>query len=291
MARDDLARRGGRNLGKCSVAQHEEDSSFSEWHHPGLGSGSNHGSSATPRSPITIAMMRFLKETWLATAVFVGLSRLNADGQTGWIGYLGATMTAIVLVPPVWRWFVMSRGRPRIRRAALAGAAVGFLIAISPVFMDAVRYEAHPPPYTDAFGEGLGGLLLLFVLYAFGFVGGASGTGVGILVALLQRCWPQGLERPGTADSRLDGAIGGALVATLAAPIVVVLVGIVLPKSILPTQRHGGVSLGILFFEGWLVLITLGALLGWKGVERWRQLPAPVGTPQPPPDKEVGEQG
>jgi hypothetical protein len=240
-------------------------------------------------SPITIAMIRFLKETWLATAVFVGLSRLNADRQAGWIGYFGATITATVLVPPVWRWFVMCRGRPRIGRAALAGATVGFLIAISPAFIGTAWYEAHPPRYTDGFGEGLGGFLLLFVLIAFGFVGGALGTGVGMLVALLQRRWLHRREQPGVADSRLDGAIGGALVATLATPIVILLAAIVLPKSILPTQRYGSVSLGILFFEGWLVLITLGALLGWKGIERWRRLPPQVGAPRRSPDEEVGD--
>jgi hypothetical protein len=185
-----------------------------EWHHAGLGRGQSPGSSGTPRSPITIAMIRFLKETWLATAVFVGLSRLNADRQAGWIGCFTATITAAVLVPPVWRWFVMCRGRPRIGRAALAGATVGFLIAISPAFIGAAWYEARPPRYTDGFGEGLSGFLLLFVLIALGSVGGALGTGVAMLVALLQRRWLHRREQPGAADSRLGGAIGGALVAT-----------------------------------------------------------------------------
>jgi hypothetical protein len=249
----------------------------------------NPGSSARPRSPITIAMIRFLRETWLATAVFVSLSRVNADRETGWVGAFGATLVAAVLVPPIWRWFVMRRGSPLLGRAALAGATVGFLIAISPVFIDAAWYEAHPPPYTDGFGEGLGGFLLLFVLFAFGFVGGALGTGVGMVVALLQRHWPHQREQAGEPDSGLDGAIGGALVATLASPIVIVLGGIVLPKSILPTQRHGGVSLGILFFEGWFVLIALGALLGWKGVERWRRLPPPVGDSAAVPRRGVDD--
>lgn len=220
-------------------------------------------------------MLRFLKETWFATAVFAALSRLNADRACGWIVFLGPTATALLVVPPIWGWFVVRHGRPHIGRAAFSGATIFFLIITLAMVINSAVWEVHPPRYSDAFGEGLGNILFLFYILVSGLVGGPLGAGVGALVAFVQtRCWHHPAPESGTPDSMLDGAIGGAMVATLAAPFAVLMVMSVLPKPLMPMQRWGAPSLALLLATTWLVLVPAGALLGTMAVRRWRRIAA-----------------
>lgn len=211
-------------------------------------------------------MLRFLKATWLATLVFAALSRLEVS-RYGWMVYFGPTVTALAVVPPVWWWFVARRGRPRIGRAALAGATSAFLIhALAWVALHAWS-EMRPSRYVDGWGDGLGNLELLFVVVFSALIGGPVGAGAGALVAFVQtRCWPYPPEKHRPADSMLDGALRGAMVATLAAPFVAILAVVLL--SLTPMRPSGAPSLGILFSVAWLVLVPTGAQLGMRRVRR-----------------------
>src|SRR5262245_34887735 len=113
-------------------------------------------------------MGRFLSVTWLPTVVFAALSRVGGwEVSCGWVIYLGPTLTAIALVPPVWYGFVASPARHRKRRGALAGAALTFAIFASSMQIANAWFWAHNKFPTDAFGEGMGnGLSSLFIMGA-----------------------------------------------------------------------------------------------------------------------------
>src|SRR3989442_139482 len=133
-------------------------------------------------------MLRFLRETWLATAVFAALSRLGAS-HCGWMLDYGPTATALVVVPPIWWWFVMG-GRPRIGRAALAGATFAFLSGALVWVIGSAWSEIHSSRYSDPVGVGLGNLEVVFVTLFAALVRGPVGAGVGAVVAFVQgRCW------------------------------------------------------------------------------------------------------
>ena len=71
--------------------------------------------------------------------------------------------------------------------------------------------------------EGLAGLLLISVPFMT-LIGVLLGAGFASLAALVQaRLWPGPPVQTRTADMALDGAVGGALVATLVAPFAAVI--------------------------------------------------------------------
>lgn len=218
-------------------------------------------------------MPRLVKETWLATVVFAALSRLDVT-HCGWMLEFGPTVTALIVVPPIWRGFVTQHGRPRIGRAALAGATCGFLIEALVWMIASAWGEAHSPRFGDPVGAGMGNLQLVFAVLFAALVGGPVGAGIGALVAFVQsRCWPSPLESSRDADSIRDGAMRGAMIAMLASPFATILACAALPQSLLP-QSGGAPSLGILFLATWLTMIPAGALLGAKRVGRRHRIPA-----------------
>src|SRR5437867_13451986 len=89
-------------------------------------------------------MLRFLRQTWLPTAVFVGLSWLyaSADRNEGVIRYATVIVPPII-VPLLWKSFVIREGRPHVHRAALAGAASAFLFLWSGSMTYSVRQFIH----------------------------------------------------------------------------------------------------------------------------------------------------
>src|SRR5262249_42667357 len=105
-------------------------------------------------------MLRFLRETWFPTAVFAVLSGLYAtmDRDKGVIRS-GAVIPAVILVPLLWKSFVIRQGRPRVPRAALAGSVSAFLIMWLEWMIDGV----HRFMLGEHGEEGLAALLLIFL--------------------------------------------------------------------------------------------------------------------------------
>jgi hypothetical protein len=212
-------------------------------------------------------MLRFVKETWLPTVLFAGPTVLTAtaDRDKGVIHY-AAPVTALIVVPLVWKSFVIRRGRPRVRRAVLAGSASAFMILWSEEMIGVVRHFIHPAKHGS---EGLGGLLVIFIPFIT-LIGLILGAGVASLAAFVQaRLLPDPPVEPGTADPMLDGAVGGALVGTLVAPFAAIpLAGLMLDR-LTPTMNLITLTAGT-----WLVLVSAGAWLGVKAVRRYRRITA-----------------
>ncbi|PYM04279.1 MAG: hypothetical protein DMD82_14870 [Candidatus Rokuibacteriota bacterium] len=122
-------------------------------------------------------MIHCLKETWLPTAMFAGLSGLiaTADLDKGVIHY-APLITALIVVPLVWKSFVIRQGCPRIRRGVLAGSAAASMILWSEVVIDGVRRFIHGKHGE----EGLGGLFMIIIPF----------------IALIGAPLPRSLERP-----------------------------------------------------------------------------------------------
>ncbi len=221
-------------------------------------------------------MVRSLKDTWLATAMFVGLSLIvsndaRLDGP--WV-MASPPLTALLLTPPVWRWFVMSGEKPRVGRALLAGGSLGFLIAMTGMIVPGVWFYAHRPPYGDGSGDGLGGFMsILYTGLAF-LGGGVVGGGVGALLAWAQSRSLDGRPVERRAMTETEGAFAGGLVAVLAGPIAALFFALILPKEMLPTWS-GAFEYSTFLAEVWLVLVPMSAFLGARATRRWRRISAP----------------
>jgi hypothetical protein len=200
--------------------------------------------------------MRFVKETWLPTVVFAGLSVLVATADLPKIHYL-PLITALTIVPFVWKTWVMRHGRPRVGRAALAGAASAFMIWLWSTYMVyGLLGLAHPP--NNRAWEGLGFVFLL----GTEFIGGPFGAVVGIAAAFVQaHVWPTAHQEFEEDLATWDGAVGGALIATLIAP---------LAAFVAATALGGDITIFALWT--WLVLTPVNAFLGVKAVRRWRRI-------------------
>src|SRR5436190_9202255 len=125
-------------------------------------------------------MGRFLRDTWLATAVFVGLSLVVMSLSEFSIRYWHAG-TALLLAPTLWRWFVVRQGRPNLGHAALAGATIGFLAVLLPLIAGWAWFDFRLLTSGRASSAGLAGFLdLLLVLLVLGAVPVVGGLGAGI---------------------------------------------------------------------------------------------------------------
>jgi len=220
-------------------------------------------------------MIHCLKETWLPTAMFAGLSGLiaTADLDKGVIHY-APLITALIVVPLVWKSFVIRQGCPRIRRGVLAGSAAASMILWSEVVIDGVRRFIHGKHGE----EGLGGLFMIIIPF-IALIGALLGAGLASLAAFLQaRLWPGPPEELGATDLALDGAVGGALVATLVAPFAAVIPLVVLR----PDQRYPTMNLAMFTGGTWLALAPAGAWLGVKAARRWRRIMTSPGAADPP---------
>ena len=166
---------------------------------------------------------------------------------------------ALIVVPFLWKSFVIRQGRPHVRRAVLAGAGSAFMIMWLPWVIDSV-----PRFLQGRRGEeGLAGLLTVLIPFLT-LIAVVLGAGLAALAAFVQaRLWPGPRKEAGTADLVLDGVVGGALVATLVAPFA----AIVALQSY-PDGRDPGMNL-VTFTAGmWLILVPAGALMGVRTVRR-----------------------
>jgi hypothetical protein len=204
-------------------------------------------------------MIRFLKETWLATSVFGGLSLLVATADLPMIHY-APPITALIVVPFVWKNWVMRQGRPRMERAAFAGAISTFMIWFGSSYMTyGLLQLVHPRPRIPGW-EGLGSFLLL----ATEFIGGLLGAGIGLVVAFAQaRVWPVEPQAPMENEGIWDGAVGGALVSTGVAPYAALVL-----SSVLSAIGVRGGDIAAYTAATWLVLIPAGSFLGAKAVRQ-----------------------
>lgn len=137
-------------------------------------------------------MLRILGEIWLPTTIALLATAGHDNGDTHW----AAVMTALLVVPFVWKSFVIRHGRPHIRRAILAGSASAFLIMWSEWMFDGVLRFIQ-----GRHGEeGLGGLLVILIP-PITLVGVLLGAGLASLAAFLQaRFWPAPPEESESSD-------------------------------------------------------------------------------------------
>jgi hypothetical protein len=206
-------------------------------------------------------MLQFVKNTWLPTIVFIGLSGLFAtiDRDKGVIRW--AAVLVALTVPFIWNSFVIRQGRPRIGRAALTGSASGFMILTSDAMIWSVRQFLE---YRRHAAEGIGGFLVILIPVAV-LIGFLLGAGVGSLVAIVQSRWPGSPGEPKAADEVWNGKIGGLLIATIATPFVGFLAAILLPLD----GRAPMNNLLTAMAGTWLVLAPAGTWLGLKALRRW----------------------
>ena len=212
-------------------------------------------------------MRKLVAATWLPTVVFMALSRFAAwDPGSGLIHRHGPTVLALVLVQLTWQSYVMRGGRPRIWRAALAGATSGFFVPTAATGLGQIWYYAQPHRYVDGFGRGIDGFLTFFMIGLWLLIGAPVGAGTGALVAFVQRIW---MNDPSVDAARspsgVDGALAGAMVATLTSPVVMLLVA-ALVAPIRPSLPQSLQNLGVLLLGTWLVWIPFGAWAGTWGV-------------------------
>lgn len=208
-----------------------------------------------------VRMKTFIGSVWFPTAVSVTLNALGwalvtSSTLGGWLSdrylvlILGPTVTALIVVPLAWRYFVMPRRFLSGPRAALAGATSGFLIPAAPIVI------------ADR-SNGLEGLVIMLLLS----VGAAVGAVAGALIAYAQRRW----SYPSVEDSRApfstwDGVIGGLMATTLLAPVV----GLFAEPLFYPDGSRGFA----LFVWSWLSLLPVGAAVGAWAWKRWNKIMA-----------------
>ena len=215
-------------------------------------------------------MLRFSSETWLPTVVFVLLSLLYATEFRGRpVFQYAALITALIVVPFLWKSFVIRQGRPHIPRAVLAGSVSALMIEWSAWVIDAVGRFIQGRRGE----EGLGGLLVILIPFMT-LIAVLLGAGFASLVAFVQaRLWSGAPTEAGAADLMWDGGVGGAMVATLVAPFAAMI-----PLAFYPDGRDPGMNLMTFTAGTWLILVPVGAWIGVKVVRR-RRLSSP--TPQP----------
>jgi hypothetical protein len=207
-------------------------------------------------------MLRILGEIWLPTTIALLATAGHDNGDTHW----AAVMTALLVVPFVWKSFVIRHGRPHIRRAILAGSASAFLIMWSEWMIDGVRRFVQ-----GRHGEEELAGLLVILIPPITLVVVLLGAGVASLAAFLQaRFWPAPPDESEPSDLALDGGVGGALVATLVAPFA----AIIPLATFQPDGRDPGMNLFTFTAGTWLILVPTGAWIGAQAVRRRRRIVA-----------------
>lgn len=137
-------------------------------------------------------MRQWIREIWFPTAVFlgawVGFSLLFGGGPRACSGHLAASLLSI---PPIWWWLVSRRGTPRPGRGAAAGALGAILSWELRWIAMAIWWQATRDPKIprDAFGEGMGSLMLFYLGLAGLAVAGPVGGALGALCAYFQGRW------------------------------------------------------------------------------------------------------
>jgi len=208
-------------------------------------------------------MRRFIQQTWLPSAVFVGLCTAEAVHEYRQCGrpwtIVGIAATGLALVPPIWWWVVARAKGQRSARGAAAGALCVILsLNFEPIFERLWWEHTHPAKIGQDFGRLEVAILLLLSIS----VGGPIGALVGALVAALQnRWWPLGTRGLAThAPSRErtvgDGALAGAAVG--------VLTGVVLCIYFLslPGTEFDGSSVLMNLSVAWLIMVPSCAAIG-----------------------------
>jgi len=95
-------------------------------------------------------------------------------------------------------------------------------------------------------------------------IGVLLGAGLASLAAFVQaRFWLGPRREAETADLVWDGAVGGALVATLVAPFAAIV-----PLGFFPDGRDPGMNLTMSTAGTWLILVPAGAWIGVLAVRR-----------------------
>jgi len=209
---------------------------------------------------------------FLPTAVFAALGVWipwnHWDPGSPFLLIHGPLLTAVVFVPLAWYWFVARPGGHPIARGALAGATCGFLVSTLPL----VACYAWSAATHDNSNDGLGALYGVFDFFFVG-LGLVPCAPVGaVLGALLAGVWWHGLgdlrEQPDARYRRLKDALGGAMMAILASPVVALIVGLLLLdglRALFPRR-----TIGYAAMVAWTLLVTtpMAAVLGARRSDR-----------------------
>jgi hypothetical protein len=209
-------------------------------------------------------MRRLVERTSLPTAVFVSVFGWFHGWDQGSLPLLLVSIaTALLIVPPTWHWYVMPSDAPRVGRAALAGATLAYLILAIPMWLYGV-WMTGTRPSGETWG-GLGNAFWVLMMLAYLGIGGTVGAALGALIAFIQRRQPH--TPPHFEASRLsvlDGAICGAMIATLMNPLGAIVVGL---------MRAPQDDVNALFLVSWLLMVPAFALIGaWLAPRRNRAL-------------------
>jgi hypothetical protein len=227
-------------------------------------------------------MRAFARETWLPTALFTAASLplcLSNRGCSPALA-LGPALTALIIVPAIWHWYVPGPGQHRIRRAALAGASASYLIVTLPYVVVSVQFSLTHSWSQLELGALVVGMMDLVMIVGGLLVAAPIGAVLGIVISRVQRSHPQsppGLFE-GTAKTR-QHALTAVMIAILLSPVLAVLAMVCSGNLLAPLSRR--YSIGCPFALGaiWLVSIPIAAVLGARRPEAtlaFRRVPIPA---------------
>jgi hypothetical protein len=171
-------------------------------------------------------------------------------------------LTAVVIVPLVWYWYVMPPERAYIRRAALAGATCTFLITTLSYAMFSVWLAVSQRPSRDGLGDLVGAVGDLFIIGKAWVVDAPLGAVIGILLALIERHWlGKSPHAPASEVSESGKPLSASMLAILASPLVAFLFALL--QSVFGRFiPQGMVGFAVLLAGAWLVTIPIAAALG-----------------------------
>jgi len=227
-------------------------------------------------------MRAFARETWLPTALFTAASLplyLSNRGCNPALA-LGPALTALLIVPAIWHWYVPGSGRHRIRRAALAGASASYLIVTLSYVIVSMQFSLTHSWSQLELGALVVGLMDLITIVGGLLVAAPLGAVLGILISRVQRSHSQrtpGLIE-GAAETR-QRALTAVMIAILLSPILAALAMAFSGELLAPLSRRYSIGCPFALGATWLVSIPIAAVLGARRPEAtlaFRRVPIPA---------------
>jgi len=214
-------------------------------------------------------MREFFRATWLPTALFTAatLPLYLGNRHCSPTLSLGPAITAVILVPAAWYWYVTRSGSSRIGRAALAGASAAYVIATLSYVVLGVRFSLTHSWSQLELGALAVGLTDLLTIAGGLLIGAPIGASLGILVALAQRTHYFG------ASSHVEdrakawrSALTAIMIAILLSPLLAYLALASSQEALASLSRKYSIGYSVALAATWLASIPLAALLGARRV-------------------------
>ena len=210
-------------------------------------------------------MRDLVRSTWLPTALFTAATLplvLNSI-RCGPALAFGPALTASVVVPAAWHWYVIGSDRPSLRRAALAGASASYVIVTLSHVVVGVRFSLTHSWSSLELGALAVGLEDLFVTVGGLLIGAPIGALLGVLIAHIQRAhWtgPPALAEGSVGTRR--SALTAIMISILLSPVLAYLALASNQESLGALASKYSMGYSAALAATWVVCIPLAAVLG-----------------------------